>query len=94
MTAIISITRKDAKAMTMPKRVRMVRDAAKWRHMSGDTELERAVNSYLTCQFIMRRNVPADECLTEAKEIIALVRHMNAKSILIKSRTNKPKGKQ
>lgn len=38
--------------------------------MDGDTELEKWLNAYLTKQFIFSYGVPADECLSEAKEII------------------------
>lgn len=41
--------------------------------MQGDTPLEREINAYLTKQFIWPRDMPTDECLSEAKHIIALV---------------------
>jgi hypothetical protein len=39
--------------------------------MLGDTLQERAVNALLTRTFIGRADVPADECLSEAKKILA-----------------------
>lgn len=42
--------------------------------MAGDTKLEKQLNSYLTKHFIGGKELPADECLSEAKEIIALIR--------------------
>lgn len=42
--------------------------------MDGDTELERELNAYLTKRFIWSSSeVPSDECLSEARAIIALV---------------------
>lgn len=38
--------------------------------MYGDTKLEKSLNAYLTKNFILPRSVPADECLSEAKELI------------------------
>lgn len=40
--------------------------------MDGDTHLERALNVYLTSRFIASREIPSDECLTEARDIIKL----------------------
>lgn len=57
--------------VTCPK---IVRDAHNWKRMNGDTELEKRLNSYLTCAFIIPRNVPADECLSEARDIIKMVK--------------------
>jgi hypothetical protein len=45
--------------------------------MDGDTVLEKWLNSYLTSQFILSRSVPSDECLREAKYIIAKVLTFN-----------------
>lgn len=39
--------------------------------MDGDTRLARELNSLLTKSFIMSRDVPSDECLREATELIA-----------------------
>jgi len=52
---------------------RVVKGKVTWEQMDGDNELEKKVNCYLTKQFILSSNVPADECLSEAKHIIALV---------------------
>jgi hypothetical protein len=38
--------------------------------MDGDTPLEKKMNALLTRTFILSRDVPADECLSEAKEVI------------------------
>lgn len=40
--------------------------------MDGDTRLERELNAYLTRSFIGGRDIPADECLPEARDIIDL----------------------
>lgn len=56
------------------KRSRTVRDACNWQRMDGDTPLEQMLNAYLTTQFILKHNVPADECLAEARKVIAIVR--------------------
>lgn len=42
--------------------------------MDGDNALEKELNAYLTCQFILQKNVPSDECLSEAKKIIRIVK--------------------
>lgn len=47
--------------------------------MDGDTDLEKHLNAYLTCQFIVSFNMPSDECLHEAKEVIAIVRKFDAR---------------
>ena len=52
---------------------KLVADAEVWEHMDGDNDLEKKLNSYLTCQFIIRNDVPSDECLDEAREIIKIV---------------------
>lgn len=44
------------------------------RTMEGDTLLEKRLNAYLTKRFIMPHDVPADECLSEARAIISMVR--------------------
>lgn len=41
--------------------------------MQGDTLLERRINAYLTKQFIWPREMPDDECLDEARTLIAFV---------------------
>ena len=43
--------------------------------MDGETELEKILNAYLTSQFILKKNVPSDECLSEARHIISLMRN-------------------
>ncbi len=40
--------------------------------MAGDTMLERAINSLVTRSFIGTKDLPSDECLSEAKEIVQL----------------------
>ena len=39
--------------------------------MMGSTPLEKALNAYITRNFIGSRNLPSDECLSEAREIIS-----------------------
>lgn len=51
----------------------LVKDASKWKEMAGDTDLEKKINSYLTCRFIVSKDIPCNECLTEAKAIIKMV---------------------
>lgn len=48
-----------------------------WTKMAGDTPLEKRINAYLTRQFISKTGMPVDECLREAKYILALVRKHN-----------------
>lgn len=43
-------------------------------NMEGVNDLEKAINAYLTKQFILSKGVPADECLSEAQHIIALMK--------------------
>ena len=54
--------------------MRTVKNASDWKKMAGDNELEKRLNSYLTCQFIVKHDIPADECLSEARFIIAFVK--------------------
>lgn len=42
--------------------------------MDGDTPAEKELNAYLTRQFILPTEMPSDECLSEAKEVIRMVR--------------------
>lgn len=42
--------------------------------MMGSTPLEKALNAYLTKQFIWSHDIPSDECLSEAREILDIVR--------------------
>jgi hypothetical protein len=42
--------------------------------MDGSTDLEKMVNAYITKQFVLSRDVPSDECLDEARDIIKMVR--------------------
>ena len=60
----------------------IIEDALDWEKMDGDTELEKKVNSYLTCRFITQKSVPKDECLQEAKEVIELVAEFYEKQII------------
>jgi len=52
---------------------KIVKDAHNWQEMDGDTDLEKKLNSYLTCWFIIPQGIPSDECVREAKEIIKLI---------------------
>lgn len=58
------------KTRSIPKRVK---DCRHWQDMAGDTPLEQMLNAYLTDHFILTFDIPADECLSEAKKIIAIV---------------------
>ena len=54
--------------------------------MDGDTALEKAINAYLTRRFIVKKDVPADECLSEAKAIVGLcMAHLGAHADVVKS---------
>ena len=53
---------------------KIVENAMRWKEMDGDTDLEKKLNSYLTCRFIISKDVPSDECLDEAKEIIRMIK--------------------
>ncbi len=54
--------------------MKFVKDASVWQEMDGDTELEKRLNSYLTTLFIYKKDMPADECLDEARKIIGMVK--------------------
>lgn len=54
-------------------KTKLVKDASKWKDMAGDTNLEKKINSFLTWNFITRKDVPADECLNEAKFLILTI---------------------
>lgn len=41
--------------------------------MDGESVLHKRLNAYLTKRFILDKDVPADECLAEADEIIKMV---------------------
>jgi hypothetical protein len=41
--------------------------------MDGSTPLHRWINAYLTKRFILSKNVPSDECIMEAHEIVTQV---------------------
>lgn len=45
-----------------------------WRDMDGDTLLERWLNAYLTYRFTLSKDMPSDECLSEARTIIKVIR--------------------
>lgn len=49
--------------------------------MEGDNLLEKRLNAYLTKRFIMSTGVPADECIREARDVIAMVRDYDRKGI-------------
>jgi hypothetical protein len=54
----------------MKKNKRIIKDASKWQDMDGNTNIEKQINSYLTCIFISKHNIPSDECLSETKAIL------------------------
>ncbi len=43
-----------------------------WKEMDGEGDLEKKLNHYLTRQFIFTKDVPFDECLSEAKDILEM----------------------
>ncbi len=43
--------------------------------MLGDTLLERQLNAYLTNHFVLSEGVPADECLSEARDVARRMHH-------------------
>jgi septal ring factor EnvC (AmiA/AmiB activator) len=45
--------------------------------MAGDTDLEKKVNAYLTCQFVCFQDIPDDECLKETRHLIQLFQEHN-----------------
>jgi hypothetical protein len=45
-------------------------------HMDGDTLLEKQLNAYLTDTFVQSYDVPRDECLAEAREIILMLKKL------------------
>ena len=55
------------------KKIKIVRNAADWKKMAGDTNLEKRLNSYLTCEFILTKNVRYNECLEAARDIINIL---------------------
>lgn len=52
----------------------IVKDTGIWQEMDGATDLEKKLNSYLTKRFIGRKDIPSDECLSEARDVIVMVR--------------------
>jgi hypothetical protein len=58
----------------MIKSERRAVDSRKWNDMGGETPLEKMLNSYLTSHFITHKDVPIDECLSEARKIIAIMK--------------------
>ena len=42
--------------------------------MNGNTPMEKAMNAFLTKSFIGSSDIPADECLTEARDVIGWYR--------------------
>lgn len=52
--------------------MQIVEDAMLWELMDGDTEEQQKINSILTCRFIIRHDVPSDECLDYAETLCEL----------------------
>lgn len=42
--------------------------------MEGETEIERELNAYLTKRFVLTEDAPADECLSEARDVLVIVK--------------------
>ena len=57
----------------MAQQKRLVKNAKNWIDMDGETMLEKRLNSIITVAFIGYLDVPADESLEHARNIIALV---------------------
>ena len=49
--------------------------------MEGENLLEKRLNAYLTKRFVMSTGMPADECIREARDVIAMVRDYDRKGI-------------
>ena len=45
-----------------------------WEQMEGISKLEKYLNAYLTSQFVLQHDVPSDECLSEAKNVIDIIK--------------------
>ena len=54
-----------------PRKPVIVKDCMRWQEMDGETRLIRMLNAYLTKTFVVREDVPPDECLSYALEIAA-----------------------
>lgn len=49
-----------------------------WQNMYGSNDVEKKINSYLTCYFITDRHAPPSECLREARDVIKINRNRNS----------------
>lgn len=61
---------------------KIAKNAKKWQTMAGKDEMEKRVNSYLTCQFILHQDIPDDECLHEARAVIKIIHECIVKEIV------------
>lgn len=52
--------------------MRTVKSVLDWQEMDGSTPTVKRLNAYLTDAFIWSEDVPSDECLPEAEELLAL----------------------
>ena len=56
----------------MTRHYKIVPDASVWQQMEGETPLIQRLNSFLTCRFIMSKEIPSDECVDSARVLAAL----------------------
>ena len=59
-----------------------VKDCLQWEQMSGQSSIEKKINSYMTFCLVDRFDVPSDECLSYAKRISNLSGPVTADSII------------
>jgi len=57
-----------------PTDIKLVEKVSRWQEMAGDNDAEKAINSYLTSTFVGKNNMPADECLAEARVILSIIK--------------------
>lgn len=55
------------------KQENIVLDASEWEEMDGSSNLEKKINSYLTCQFVNQFDVLSDECLSHARKLMKII---------------------
>lgn len=54
------------------KNTELAADATDWTKMEGETPAIQKLNSLFTSRFVLSRNVPADECVDEARLVASL----------------------
>ena len=63
---------------------RIVVDASVWEDMDGETPTIKKLVSLLTCEFILSVDMPADECIDEARHLAALWAEDSSPAFLLK----------